>query len=280
VFEWLSENRALVAAVLILLILFAFIVSIVIGRKQTKLRAKDEVFGDPQRTRGGWFWALCGVCTILLTWFYFSWGVGRAYFPQAANEMCQIAKLDEAISPITARLPIESRYYKSTMLVSRNSDQLDVLEKTLPVDAFTEEEQQELLELVEQSRQLIVNSSNPDNLNQEAKTELVRLSTEIDILSSDLRKGSEGLTPTAEALAQPKWGVSLTEIPVLPTTARGVLFDSVAKQAEPITESFVKVRNHIPANASLIEDTKERLQVLKDTNKAGNFDPKIADTQL
>lgn len=278
-FEWLSENRASVAAVTIILILIAFVVSIVIGRRETKLRAKDEVFGDPERTRGGWYWALCGVCAILLTWFYFSWGVGRAYFPQAANEMCQIAKLDEALSPITARLPIESRYYKSTLLVQRNSNQLDQLEKSVPQDAFTQEEQAELRELLAQTRQLIVNSSNPANLNPDVEAEFVKLSAEIDSLTAALRSGSGGLTPTDEALAQPKWGVADTEIYTLPTTPRGVLFDQVAKNSESISATFVKVRNHIPANDSLIADTKERIAALKDANKNGNFDKKTSEAR-
>ena len=277
--ESLSDNRASIAAVLILLILAAFVLSLVIGKRQARLQAKDEVFGDPQRTRGGWYWALLGVCSILLTWFYFSWGVGRAYFPETANEMCQIAKLDESISPITARLPIESRYYKSTLLVSRNTSQLDKLETSLPVDAFSEAEQTELLELIEQSRQLIINSSDPANLNQQAQSELVRLSGEIDTLSTDLRKGSDGLEPTAEALAQPKWGVSSTEIPILPTTPRGVLFDQVASKSESITADFVKVRNHIPANETLIADTKERIEVLKQANESGSFDEKTTEAR-
>lgn len=278
-FEWLSENRALVAAVLIIVIVIAFIVSIVVGRRQSRLRAKDEVFGDPQRTRGGWYWALCGVCSLLMIWFYFSWGVGRAYFPQAANEMCQIAKLDETMSPITARLPIESRYYKSTLLVSRNSDQLSKLENNFPQGVFTPKEETELKTLLKQSRQLIVNSSDPANLNQQAQEELSRLSTEITELSTELRGGSADLQPTAEALNQPKWGTTHTEIPILPTTPRGVLFDNVATRSEPITAAFVKVRNHIPANDALIADTKARISALKDANESGSFDEKTAETR-
>ena len=124
-FESLSDNRAAISAVLIILCLVMFLASIYVGRKQSVLTAKDEVFGDPERTRGGWYWTVCGFATLMLIWFYFSWGMGRAYFPQAANELCQVAKLEEVVSPIKAALPIGSRYYKSTLLVARNADQLD-----------------------------------------------------------------------------------------------------------------------------------------------------------
>ena len=136
--DWMSDNRAAIAAIVIFALAIMFISSIFIGKKQAKLSAKDAVFGDPERTKGGWYWSVCGISALLLVWFYFSWGVGRAYFPNAANEMCQVAKLEEAISPIKAALPLESRYYKSTTLVARNSDQLMQLQSQMPTAAFSQ----------------------------------------------------------------------------------------------------------------------------------------------
>ncbi|MGB0810643.1 MAG: ABC transporter permease, partial [Candidatus Puniceispirillaceae bacterium] len=77
-FEWASDHRASIALIVIIGLVIAFVSSIHIGIKQTRLRAKDQVFGDPDRTKGGWFWALCGVSALLLVWFYYSWGVARA----------------------------------------------------------------------------------------------------------------------------------------------------------------------------------------------------------
>ena len=108
-FEWISDNRANIALVIIIGLLIAFVWSIRTGLKETRLRAKDEVFGDPERTRGGWYWAVCGVSALLLVWFYYSWGTARAVFPKAANELCQIAKIDEALSPVSAALTICAR---------------------------------------------------------------------------------------------------------------------------------------------------------------------------
>ena len=84
---------ASIALVIIIALAIAFVFSIFVGVKQTRLRAKDEVFGDPERTKGGWYWALCGVSALLLVWFYYSWGAARAVFPTAANELCQVARL-------------------------------------------------------------------------------------------------------------------------------------------------------------------------------------------
>ncbi len=278
-FEWLSDNRALIAAVLIIVLLVMFVWSIIIGRRQAKLRAKDEIFGDPVRTKGGWYWAVCGVSALMLVWFYYSWGTGRAYFPQAANEMCQIAKLEEAVSPIKAALPIGSRYYKSTLLVSRNTDQLDDLQAQLPGSGFSSEEQAELGDLIGQIRKLMANSSDPANVSGESEAQLVTLAEKLNGLSDELKAGPDGLTPTAEALAQPKWGTTFTEIPILPITARAVLFDNVAVKAQEVTGLFSKIRNHLPANDQLIAETKERIDNFKAANEAGSFDERTAEAR-
>ncbi|MGI9478110.1 MAG: ABC transporter permease [Hyphomicrobiaceae bacterium] len=273
-FEWLSDNRASFAAVLIILLVAMFIASIVIGRRQAVLTAKDEVFGDPERTKGGWYWAVCGVATLMLIWFYFSWGVGRAYFPKAANEMCQVAKLEEVLSPVKAALPLGSRYYKSTLLVSRNSTQLKALRGEMPKGVFSPAEEKELNEQINLMLQLIANGSNPANLSQKSKDQLNELSGKLKSLSDKLRAGPQGLKPTAEALAQPKWGTTFIEIPLLPETSKGVLFDNVATEAGDVTKLFYRIRNHPPANAKIIADLKVRIEAVKDATEAGKFDDK------
>ena len=272
--EWLSDNRASIAAIIIILLMVTFVASIVTGLKKTALTAKDEVFGDPERTKGGWYWAVCGVSTLLLVWFYFSWGVARAYFPQSANEMCQVAKLEEAISPIKAALPLGSRYYKSTTLVARNSEQLAELHGQLPGFAFSTAEQGELNDIIAQTQGLMANSSDPANLSQQSRTQLSELSDNLNALSQELLAGPQGLTPSAEALAQPKWGTTYTEIPMLPTTAKGMLFDDVSVKAQEIAASFNDIRNFPPANDLLISGIEGKIAALGAATESGNFDAK------
>lgn len=274
--NWLSYHRADITAVLILGLLIAFIWSIYVGRKETAARETDEVFGDPERTKGGWYWAVCGLSALMLVWFYFSWGMGRAYFPQAANELCQIGKLNEAVSPIKANLPIKSRYYKSTDLVVRNSEQLDALSVRLPVAAFTPAEQAKLASIYASSQSLLAIYSDPANLSSEAATQIAAVAGQLDSVAVRLDAGYNDLVPTQEALDQPPWGVTDDEIPILPTTARGVLFDTVALDAAAVAQAFAKIRN-MPASAtSLIEQTKADIASLKDANKAGSFDEATA----
>ena len=270
--NWLSFHRADIMAVLIIALVVAFIGSVYIGLKETKKRETDEVFGDPERTKGGWYWAVCGLSALMLVWFYFSWGMARAYFPQAANELCQIGKLNEAVSPIKANLPIASRYYKSTDLVVRNAKQLDELEARLPAGVFTSSEEKQLYAVIDGSKRLLAVYSDPANLSSDAETQFAAIASQLDMVSDRLRAGAEGLTPTQEALDQPPWGVTEDEIPILPTTAKGVLFDMVSLDAKDISNAFAKIRNMPDEASTLIEDSKADIASLKAANDAGNFD--------
>ena len=270
--DFLSQERALIAAFVIFALVISLGVSAYIGLKQSVLRAKDEVFGDPERTKGGWYWALCGVSALLLVWFYFSWGMGRAYFPDAGNEMCQAAKIDEAISPVTAALPMESRYYKSTTLVVRNIQQLDEIEAALPTDVFSAAEQTRLLAVIDQTRAIISAFSNPANQNPQSFAELDQVAADIDAVTARIDAGYDGLQPTSEALLQPKWGVQDEEIPLLPMTAKGVLFDSVAADLKDVSKRFLKLRNKSDVADRLIAATKADIAALKDANKQSTGD--------
>jgi taurine transport system permease protein len=279
VLDWMSDNRAAIAAIVIFALAIMFITSIFIGKKQAKLSAKDAVFGDPERTKGGWYWSVCGISALLLVWFYFSWGVGRAYFPNAANEMCQVAKLEEAISPIKAALPLESRYYKSTTLVARNSDQLMLLQSQVPTAAFSQNEQTELYALISETRHLMANSSNPANLSLDAQDQLQVLAQDLVGLSTRLAAGPQGISPSPEALAQPRWGTTHIEIPMLPITERGVLFDTITLDAQELAARFVKIRNNPSQNDALIVDIKNRIDALKMVTTSGKFEEDVTNAR-
>ena len=270
-FEWLSTHRADIAAVFILILIVAFVASIYHGVKFSVARKNDEVFGDPERTKGGWYWAVTGVATILLLWFYFSWGMARAYFPNAANEMCQVAKVETALSSIKAQLPIGSRYFKSTTLVVRNGEQIDVLEETLPASVFTAREQRDLAEVIGDTRNLLVVLSDPELQSRETSDQLEAITADIEMLIAQLEEGHDGLTPTAEALNQPRWGVTNTEIPLLPMTPRGVLFDQVSVEAADVTKRFLKLRNFPEGSKALIENTKAKIKALKENQDKGSW---------
>lgn len=262
--EWISYNRGGIAAVVIFALVVTLLWSIYHGVKTSRIREKEQVFGDPERTTGGWYWAVCGVATILLLWFYYSWGMARAYFPKAANELCQVAKIHESLSPIVAQLPIGSRYFKSTDLVVRNMEQLDEIEAAFPADAFSAQEEEQIRGIIIQTKELIGVYSNPNSIDATTQANLSKVVDDINYLSNRIKAGPDGLQPTTEAMAQSPWGVTPEEIPLLPITPRGVLFDSVSQDVTKISKEFLTLRN-MPAEASrLIEKTRNDINAVNE----------------
>ena len=279
VLEWLSENRAIVAAIIILLLASSFLLSIIYGVQQTRLREKDQVFGDPERTVGGWFWSICGVSVLLLIWFYFSWGAARAFFPQAANELCQVGKLHEAISPVTASLAIQSRYSKSKTLLVRNSKQLRELKARLPVDAFLENDKVRVLKVMSNTQKLINMMANPDFVGQKTIREIEKVKSRFAAITNELKTPLQSWSPSQKALQQPSWGISEPEIPMLPISAKGALFDAVSSEAKSISNDFLRIRNLSPIAKDLISETKAMIADLKKLSSASDRDPRIVKTR-
>ena len=275
-FEWISDSRASIALVVIIGLVAAFVWSIRKGLAETRRRAKDEVFGDPERTRGGWYWAVCGVSALMLVWFYYSWGAARAVFPKAANELCQVAKIDEALAPVSAALPITSRYLKSTTLVVRNRAQIEKLIGTMPVAALSASEQARLQQALDQTNSMISMLSDPASVDAATLTALGDIEQDILVLADRLAEGAEGMRPTADALAQPNWGTSEVEIPLLPMTPRGALFDAVSLEVVPIAERFLKIRNLSPELETAIATTAASLKELKSAEPALPLDEALA----
>ncbi|XDZ71582.1 ABC transporter permease [Alphaproteobacteria bacterium LSUCC0744] len=273
--EWLSDNRAVVAAIIILLLVGSFFASIFYGIKQTRLREKDQVFGDPERTVGGWFWAVCGVSTLLLVWFYFSWGSARAFFPQAANELCQVAKLHEAVSPVTSSLAIESRYSKSKTLLVRNSRQLQDLRNRLPVDAFSPADAALVTGVMQNTQQLISIMATPDFVDAATIAELEKIKSGYAAITIELANPRQNWSPDPAALAQPSWGIAEPEIPMLPISARGAMFDALALEAAALSKDFLKIRNLSPTARDLIAETKAMIVALKKSPSPNESDPQI-----
>jgi len=279
VFDWMSYHRADIAAVLIFVFVVTLLWSIYHGVKVSRLRDKEQVFGDPERTSGGWYWAVCGIATIMLLWFYYSWGMARAYFPKAANELCQVAKVNEALSPIVAQLPIGSRYFKSTDLVVRNMEQLDEVEASFPNGAFTAAEEKQIYAIIAQTRALIGVYSNPSSIDAATRSNLQIVVDDIQQLTSRIQAGPEGLQPTAEALAQAPWGVGNEEIPMLPMTPRGVMFDGISQDVVGISKTFLTLRN-MPAEASrLIDLTRADIANVKENINNNVTSEDIAETR-
>jgi len=102
-------------------IIVAVIGSILYGRRLIKTEKTDTVFGNPERTKGGMHWVVVGTSFLILSWLYYSWDIAKSFYPKSANELCQVAKVNESLLSLKYLFPIEERSHKSTALIKREN---------------------------------------------------------------------------------------------------------------------------------------------------------------
>ncbi|MCY4148968.1 MAG: ABC transporter permease [Gammaproteobacteria bacterium] len=257
----------MIVAILYIALVIVFIWSIMHGRKIIRTERTDAVFGNPIRTQGGYHWVACGVSSILLVWFTFSWDAGRAFFPNAANELCQVAKLNRAVNPIRSAFPIDNRHLLGTRILNRDLHQIELLSEELDDLDLTDAEREDLSALVDDVRETLVLQASTEYMAPGISERFQDIAMRIEKLALDIQSddfpGPVNETQMAEALAQPGWGESSTEIPVLPKTDRGHVFDAAAEIMGEITSDYSEIRNDGPELVKRIEDIRQRIQELE-----------------
>ena len=103
--------------ILTFLIFFAVIGCILYGRRLIKTEKVDAVFGNPERALGGTHWVIVGSSFLLLIWLYYSWDIAKGFYPKSANELCQVAKVNESLRSLKYLFPIDERELKSTSII-------------------------------------------------------------------------------------------------------------------------------------------------------------------
>lgn len=261
--------RYIVGALFILLIL-SFVGSIIYGRRVVKTEVTDAVFGNPVRALGGWYWVITGVCSILLLWFYFSWDAARAFFPNSANEMCQVARVDSELNALRSSFPMQSRLLKSTSFLDREGTQIENARRKIRKSDVDPALRDEYLEAADTVEAMLLSRATPGSLSAENKALITALAERIDAATAKLADPSfPGPATEAEikaAAEQPGWGVGLKkEIPDIPNTDRGRKFFQISKEMSEVTKSFSKIRNLDDAFNTDVKTLSAELKAMQTT---------------
>ena len=174
----------MIVAILFIACLLLIISSIFFGQKLIRTEKTDAVFGNPERASGGWHWIISGVSSLLLLWFYFSWDAARSFFPLAANELCQLAKVSYAIKPGRSMFPFDKPRLKSTTLLERDSAQINHLEQTIPDAGFNENETKRILAIFAELRTTLFALASPTHQTLKTTSELNKIASDIDKLTA------------------------------------------------------------------------------------------------
>lgn len=262
----LFEYRGLLVASIFIGLIVAFIAATYYGRRVIRTERTDAVFGNPSRADGGWYWVVTGVCSILIFWFYFSWDAARAFFPRAANELCQVAKLNFAINPVRTLFPLDQAYLRGTSLLTRDHNQLNRLAAQVDADVlnFSAVEKSQALAIIAAMRETLRSLAVTEYLEPDTQARIDEQARRIRALSTAMRAPDYPGQPTVAQLAQAqdqlRWGDSGNEIPIHPATARGYQFAAAAAQMKTIAADFAKISNKNSYFAAQIHGLSARIK--------------------
>ena len=234
----------------IILLIIILIATIVYGKRLIKVEKIDAVFGNPERSKGGYHWIIAGSCSILLLWFYFSWDVARSFFPNSANELCQVAKVRDSLVSIKYVFPIEQKTLKSSDFIKRENRNIELLNNQIKQSSIANKDKDKLIFLLVETQSLIKILSNEKYLNPEIKNKVLGVANQIDSLSKNIQNKNypqfDSLS-SEEKIAIKKqgfWGETGAEVPFYPNTKFGLKFDAASKELNKIVEQFFLIKNN------------------------------------
>ena len=270
------------------LILVSIVGCILYGRRLIKREKIDAVFGNPERAKGGTHWIIVGSSAILLVWLYYSWDIAKGFYPKSANELCQVAKINESLLGLKYQFPIEEREFKSTSVIKIENENLKKISTEIKNSQVLSNQQKITLGgFISKTNQLIPLLTNDKLMETDTKIKIREMTEELRLLSSNFQKKDYPFETEIErnerqraVLEEGGWGITTVqsgtgsientmEVPLIPATDRGLKFEAAAKELKIINDNFFKLKNH---NFKF----KTSIKLLKDDIK--NYRNKLNDT--
>ncbi len=265
-----------------ILIFVAIIGCILYGRRLIKTEKVDAVFGNPERAKGGTHWIVVGSSAILLVWLYYSWDIAKGFYPKSANELCQVAKINESLMGLKYQFPIEEREFKSTSIIKiENKNLKNVANEIQNSNDLNNQQKKILIGFIYKTTQLIPLLTNNNLMEMDTKIKIKEMTEEIKILSSNFKKKdypfeteeerNERLKAVSE---QGGWGITTIrtgtgsientlEVPLVPGTNRGLKFHAAAAELKVISDKFFKLRNHNSYFKTSIKGLKNEIKAYR-----------------
>ncbi len=172
-----------------ILILVSIVGCILYGRRLIRTEKVDAVFGNPERAKGGTHWIIVGSSAILLIWLYYSWDIAKGFYPKSANELCQVAKVNESLLGLKYQFPIEEREFKSTSIIKIENKNLQIINNEIQSSPdLSSPQKTALVGFINETRQLIPLLTNENLMETDTKIQIKEMTEEIRLLTSNFKK--------------------------------------------------------------------------------------------
>jgi len=234
--------------------IFAVVGAILYGRRLVKTEKSDAVFGNPERAKGGIHWVIVGTSFLLLSWLYYSWDIAKSFYPKSANELCQVAKVNESLLSLKYLFPIVERQHKSTAIIKREN--INIKEKIILIENnpnLKDQDKEIFVNILRSTKMMIPSLTDERYIEDDTKNIINQLTVRLNQLTSDFSKDSYPNLTTEEEneineglKKQLGWGATGMEVPPLPESKRGLKFHTAAAELNSISDEFFEMRNHNP----------------------------------
>jgi len=263
----------MITGIVTFLIIFAVIGSVLYGQRLIRTEKSDAVFGNPERAKGGIHWIIVGSSFLLFCWLYYSWDIAKAFYPKSANDLCQVAKVNESLLSLKYLFPIEERSHKSTALIKREN--INISNKIITIQnlpGLKNQDKKKFVNLLNKTQQTIPLLTNEKYMEPDVKNKIEELTNRIVWLTEDFQKvdyppikSIEEENKRIEALKkQLGWGATGMEVPPLPESKVGLKFHVAAQELNEISDEFFSMRNHNPEYLKLLKEIRDEIQEYKD----------------
>ena len=262
----------MIIGILTFFIIVAVIGAILYGQRLIKTEKTDAVFGNPEKAKGGAHWVIVGTSFLILSWLYYSWDIAKAFYPKSANELCQVAKVNESLLSLKYLFPIEERSHKSTALIKREN--INIQKKIVVIQnsqGLKNQDKELFISLLNKTQLTIPLLTDEKYLETKTKTIINELTNRIKQLTVDFPKDSyppalseEEENKRIEALKkQLGWGATGMEVPPLPETKRGLKFHTAAEELNSISDEFFAMRNHNSEYSRQLKEINDEIKEYK-----------------
>ena len=234
--------------------IFAVVGAILYGRKLIKTEKTDAVFGNPERAKGGIHWVVVGSSFLLLSWLYYSWDIAKSFYPKSANELCQVAKVNESLLSLKYLFPIVERQHKSTAIIKREN--INIEDKIILIQNdpnLKDQDKKIFVNILRDTKLMIPSLTDERYLEDDTKNIINELTIRLNHLTENFPKDiypnltEEEENEINEGLKkQLGWGATGMEVPPLPESKRGLKFHAAAAELNSISDEFFEMRNHNP----------------------------------
>jgi len=262
----------MIIGILTFLIIFAVIGSILYGQRLIKTEKTDAVFGNPEKAKGGVHWVIVGTSFLILSWLYYSWDIAKAFYPKSANDLCQVAKVNESLLSLKYLFPIEERSHKSTALIKREN--INIQKKIVVIQnsqGLKNQDKEKFINLLKKTQQTIPLLTDEKYMEPDVRNKIGEIVNRIIWLTEDFSKVSYPPIKSIEeenkrieaTIKQLGWGATGMEVPPLPESKIGLKFHTAAQELNSISDEFFKMRNHHPEYLRLLKEIRDEIKEYK-----------------